>query len=56
MMIVTNSTAYMIGWIVVLVIMIFATVPTLVGRVVLTCYTLIIVAVFKVIIDGVPIV
>lgn len=52
----TNSVAFVITYLVIYVGLIFATVPTKIGRIVLSVYGVIFIAVFKITIDGVPLV
>ena len=52
----TNSVAFVIAYLVIYVGLIFATVPTKTGRIVLSVYGVVFIAVFKITIDGVPLV
>lgn len=50
----TNSVAFIIAYLIVYVGLICATVPTKLGRIVLSVYGVIFISVFKITIDGVP--
>lgn len=51
-----TSITFLIVYLIAYVTMVFATVPTRAGKIVLTVYGLIFMAVFKIAIDGVPLV